>query len=35
MLALRDGLMAQGDFVPGDYSFYAALAAGESMEQIE
>ena len=34
MLALRDGLMTQRDFVPGDYPFYAALAAGESTEQI-
>jgi len=34
MLALRDGLVAQGDFIPGDYPFYAALAAGESTEQI-
>ena len=34
MLALRDGLMSQADFVPGTYPFYAALAAGESTEHI-
>jgi len=34
MLALRDALIAQRDFVPGDYPFYAALAAGESTEHI-
>ena len=32
MLALRNALLAQGDFVPGDYPFYAASAAGESTE---
>jgi hypothetical protein len=34
MLTLRDALLAQADFAPGDYSFYTALAAGESTEHI-
>ena len=34
MLALRDGLLAQGDFTPSTYPFYAALVAGESTEHI-
>ena len=32
MWAWRDVLVAQTDFVPGDYPFYAALAAGERTE---
>ena len=34
MLALRDALLSQGDFVPGDYPFYAALDASEGTEYI-